>query len=83
MDKMVIKSLYIILLISSIFSQNASGENETYILHKKTPENNEINEKSNEIKSGITSSKPVPKSDPVSDPVLVPETKPENVRKSE
>ena len=80
---MFIKSLYIILLISSIFSQNISGENETYILHMKTPDNNEINEKSDEVKSGITSSKPVPKPEPVSDPVLVPETKPKNVRKSE
>ena len=80
---MFIKSLYIILLISSIFSQNASGENETYVLHKKTPENAEIDEKSNEIKSGITSSKPAPKPEPVSDPVLVPKTKPKNVRKSE
>ena len=80
---MFIKSLYIILLISSIFSQNVSGENETYILHKKTPENNEIHDKSNEIKSGITSSKPAPKPEPVSDPVLVPKTKPKNVRKSE
>ena len=80
---MFIKSLYIILYISFIFSQNASGENETYLLHQKTPENTKIDKKSDEIKSGIASSKPLPKTVPVSDPVLVPETKPEIVRKSE